>query len=301
MMLKSSHRNCAPGIFGALMLILVCGVLADASILTPENGEQISLVLGDQESVYYRLASDSSARISVTGPGALTLLIRASIQTSTGPSVRWSMNVEEVGRVVTSVDTVYVPSGSNWKDFPLRPSEGFRLHVNVPEGSHSYRITFKTPGRGFAGIRYLFSTGEGHQAKSAIYPIDMLGATSVALKEKEIDFFLADSARAVKVKIVGPTRLRIVTRLAYSSTMKGTQKYSVATDLDGKSTGRIPLETSKSPATYFTNHKEWSVGESRTIYMDIPAGTHEVAVRLASTSAPALAMRFTIPKDDIGD
>ncbi len=183
----------------------------------------------------------------------------------------------------------------------MRPSEGFRIHVNVPDGTHRYKVSFKSPARGFAGIRYLFSTGEGHQAKSAIYPIDMLGATSVALKEKEIDFFLADSIRAVKVKVIGPTRLRVVTRLAYSGIMKGTQKYSAAIELDGKPMSRIPLETSKSPATYFNNHKDWSVGESRTFYLDIPVGTHEAAIRLASSSAPALAMRFTIPKDDIGN
>jgi hypothetical protein len=128
----------------------------------------------------------------------------------------------------------------------------------------------------------------------------MLGATSVELKEKVLDFFLADSAKPVRVRVIGPTRLRIVTRLAYSGVMKGPQKYSAEVDIDSKPVTRQALETSKSPATYFTNHKEWSVGESRTIYVDVPAGKHEVSVRLGSSAAPALAMRFTIPSEDIG-
>lgn len=287
------------GVLGLLVLALACARGAEAALLTPEGSERLSLIIGDNESPYFRLGVDSTTYLKVTGPGTLTLVVRFSFPGSVGADPSWEIKVSEGGKQVAELDTAIAASASAWKESAARPGESVKLSVNVPEGEHRYQIGLTSTVKAFAGVRYLFSSVVGHQAKSAVYPVDMLEATSVSVKEKLIDFFIADSARPVKVRVIGPTRLRIVTRLAYSGVMKGPQKYSVLVDLDGVSAVHPALQTSKSPSSYFTNHKDWSVGESQTIYVDVPQGTHEVSVRLGSSSAPALAMRFTIPQEDV--
>ncbi len=288
------------GFWSWLLLLIFPFAATRASILSPERGAQISLVIGDIASPYFKLVVDSSTYVSATGPGELKFVVRFSIPSGARRDARFGVKVSDGATEVAKADTTVAASDATWQSDPSRPSEPFRIVVKVPEGDHRYRVDLTSPVKSFAGVRYLFSTSPGRQPKSPVYPVDMAGTTSISMKEKLVDFFLADSTRPVKVRVIGPTRLRIVTRLAYSGVMKGTQKYSVQVSMDSKPTAQQALETSKSPATYFTNHKEWSVGESQTVYTDIPEGTHEVSVILRSTSAPALAVRFTIPKEDVG-
>jgi len=284
---------------GWLLHLIFPIAVVEASVLSPEHGVQISLVIGDNVSPYYKLVVDSAAYVRVTGPGELKFVTRFSIPTGARRDARCSIKVSDGVKRVAEIDTTVGASDATWQDEPFRPGKAFRFSVKVPEGEHRYRVDLTSPVKSFAGVRYLFSTGGGRQPKSPVYPIDMLGATSIALKEKLVDFFLADTVRPVKVRVIGPTRLRIVTRLAYSGVMKGPQKYSVLIAIDSKPASQQALETSKSPATFFTNHKEWSVGKSHTVYTNIPEGAHEVSVLLRSTLAPAMAVRFTIPKEDI--
>ena len=284
-----------------LLFSALGGLAAGKPILVaPESGAQLMLAIGDNVSPYYRLAVDSATYVKVSGPGELRLVVRFSLPAGSSAEGTWKMEVSEGARQLTSVNKTSAVSLQTWQGSPFRPCELFKFSINVPEGDHRYRIGLASPIKSFAGVRYLFSSNAAREAKSAVYPIEMLEATSVEFKEKTIDFFLADSVRPVTVRVIGPTSLRIVTRLAYSGVMKGPQKYSAVMALDSKPVSREALVTAKSPNTFFTNHKEWSVGESKTVHMEVPEGTHEVSVRLGSSAAPALAVRFTIPRDDIG-
>jgi hypothetical protein len=275
-------------------------LLSKPVLLAPERGSQLMLVIGDKVTPFYRLDVDSGTYVNVTGPGELRLVTRFSLPAGVTSEATWRVEVSEGTKQLTSVDRTTAVSDLIWQGLPSRPCELFKFSLNVPEGVHRYRIGLSSSIKSFAGVRCLFSADGPVEPKSAVYPIEMVEATSVSLKEKTLDFFLADSVRPVTVRVIGPTKLRIVTRLAYSGLMKGPQKYSAVLTLDGKPIDRAALVTTKSPSTYFTNHKEWSVGESKTVYADVPLGTHEVSVRLGSSPAPALAVRFTIPKEDIG-
>jgi len=291
------HRGAA---FLMLLSAVSCLAVGKPTMVAPESGTQVMLLIGDNISPYYRLDVDSATYVKVSGPGELRLVVRFSLPAGASSEGSWKMEVSEGAKQLTLVDKTTAVSEQTWQDSPFRPCELFKFSLNVPDGDHRYRIGLSSPIKSFAGIRYLFSSDAAREAKSAVYPIEMLEATSVEFKEKTIDFFLADSIRPVTVRVIGPTSLRVVTRLAYSGVMKGPQKYSTVIAMDSEAVSREALVTAKSPSTYFTNHKEWSVGESKTVHIDVPVGTHEVSVRLGSSSAPALAVRFTIPKEDIG-
>lgn len=284
-----------------LMCLLGAWLAANVSagLLTPEKGDKLSLLIGDKVSPYFKLAVDSSVYVTATGPGDLELLVRISFPAGSKDHINWKLTVEENGTTITSHDETVAASDAAWQESTARPGDGVKVPVTVPEGDHRYKVTLTSPLKSFAGIRYIMSADLAHEEKSAVYPAEMLGTTSIAVKAKVLDFFLADTVKPVKVKVIGPTRLRVVTRLAYSGTMKGGQLYSAVVSTDYGPEQRNPLQTFKATSSYFTNHKDWSVGESKTFYIDVPEGHHEVAVRLGSSTAPALAMRFTIPKEDI--
>jgi len=117
--------------------------------------------------------------------------------------------------------------------------------------------------------------------------------------EKRLDFHLATVAKPVKLRVIGPTRLRMVTRLIYGSTMKGTQKYALALALDQNSLKPEEFSTSKAINSQFEEESDWVPGKSRTAYIVIPDGEHELTVTPQATDAPGVALRFTLPAEDV--
>lgn len=297
---RKQHRYSRAALAFALLAALWTSAAAKPVLIVPESGSQLELAIGDKITPFYRLDVGGSSYVNVTGPGELRLVVRFTLPEGTSTEGSCRVDVSEGTKQLTSVERTTAVSAQSWQGIKDRPCEMFKFSLNVPEGEHRYRLTLSSPVKSFAGVRCLLSTKAARETKSAVYPIAMLEAASVSLKEKTLDFFLADSTHPVTVRVIGPTRLRIVTRLAYSGVMKGPQKYSAVLSIDDGAESRKAMVTSKSPATLFTNHKEWSVGESKTTYADVPQGTHDVSIRLGASTAPALAVRFTIPMEDIG-
>ncbi len=287
----------------ALIIFSVnCNIHSKSIPLTPESGTVLTLQLQDRTSSYYLLNANSPSFIAVSGPGVITVFVRLTFAPSDGTAdVPYVVKVSEGDTLIKSVASKTSASAARWLNTSGVPGKSRKFTIRVPQGAHRYKLSLTSPSHNSAGLRYIFEAKSTHGGEVDVYPRSMLGSTSVAFKEKLIDFFLADSARPVIVRLVGPTRLRVVGRLAYNGVMKGPQKYSLTLSLDNHAVPRAALQTTKSATALFTNHKEWSVGESRTIYVDIPGGSHEVAVALGSSPAPAVALRFTIPKEDIAN
>lgn len=270
-----------------------------AVALAPEQGTVMALEIGGKQSTYYRLEKDSASWITVNGPGRLTCIVRLVFPHGVQEPQAYGLVVSEGDRVLKSVQSLTRLSEWHWVGLA---DEGAglarRFSVNIPKGSHRLRVELKQTNVAAAAVRYLVRNKSPHSDESSLYPTAMAGTATVLVKERPLEFFLSDTLKPVSVNVIGPTRLRVVTRLAYSGTMKGPQRYGLRVSLDGQAVPTEALLTEKAITTSFGNHPEWSVGESRTIYFPISAGTHRMDFHLTGTEAPAVAMRFTIPREN---
>jgi hypothetical protein len=277
------------------------GVAAAADWLAPEGAAPRTLVVGGKPSTYYLATPVAPWFVPLEGPGRLTCLVRLALGQANADTFTYTIVISEGDRLIKTVETGTRPSEWSWTDASLgRASLSRKFSVKLPEGPHRLRFELKKCSAGAAALRYQFDPSSLNDDQSSLYPVAMAGSVSILVKEKSLDYFLADSSTAVQVKVVGPTRLRVITRLAYTGTMKGPQKYGVGVSLDGQGQPTEALVTEKAITTVVENHPEWSVGESRTFYLAIPDGGHELEFRLQGTPAPAVALRFTIPSEDVG-
>jgi len=281
-------------------LLFVGAVHARASdLIAPERGRVMTLIIGGKHSTYYHLAADTASYLTVTGPARLTFIVRLAPALPSADTLAYSMVVSSGGQILETVSTTTGPIDWHWLNSDRGVCKSRKFSVSIPEGTHRLKVELKNTDVPDAGVRYMLSSGSPHGSETTLYPTGMAEAVTVLLKEKPLDYFIATAEKPVEVRVVGPTRLRAVTRLVYSGTMKGPQRFGLDVREDGKPVPSEALITKKSLAANFPDHPEWSIGESRTVYFPIAAGEHDLTLRLTGTDAPGLAVRFTIPKEDI--
>ncbi len=286
-------------VFG-LLLLTFAGAALHADQVAPENAQPLNLDLGGKISLYHRIVRDSTIYLDIEGPGRLDMIARLVFESSPDTSSAFSLTIGSDAAIKGTFSVNSSRSALHWQNSAALAGDAHKFSLEIPDGDHRLTINLRDSRIPVGAVRYLFYPEKAsHKSDSDVYPTTMAGTTTVAFKERLLDFFLSDSAKAVEVNVIGKTSLRAVSRLAYSGVMKGPQKYSLIIFLDGKELRREPLSTEKSVTADFTNHKEWSVGESRTIYVDIPAGKHAVRFLLSETAAPAVALRFTVPQEDV--
>ena len=283
-----------------LSVLLLAAVAAQADQIAPEGAQPLNLVLGDKISLYHRIVRDSTLYLKVEGPGRLDMIVRLAFPSEHDTTSSYTLSVSSDAGIKGSFSVRCSPSTTHWQNTNALAGESHKFSLEIPEGDHRLSVRLADTRIATGGIRYLYySKQQSHKDDSDVYPTAMAGTTTVAFKERLLDFFIADSTKAVTVNVIGETSLRVVSRLAYSGIMKGPQKYTLIISLDGKELRREPLATEKSVTAEFTNHKEWSVGESRTTYVNVPSGKHSVRFALSETDAPAVALRFTVPQEDV--
>lgn len=284
----------------AISAVCPASAIADATPLAPEQGTVMSLDIGGKQSTYYRLEKESETFISVTGPARLICFVRLVYPSNLKEAQSYTVVVSESGRILKTVTSETRPSEWQWVGAHGEAAGLSRkFSVRVAEGNHRLRLELKQTSARAAAVRFKLTKGAPHGSEISLHPVAMAGTTTILVNERPLDYFLGDSNKPVVVKVIGPTRLRVVTRLAYSGTMKGTQRYGLRVVQDGRAVSTEALSTQKALTSSFANHTDWSVGESRTVYFPVADGEHSLEFRLSGSDAPAVALRFTIPLEDV--
>ena len=271
-----------------------------AELLAPVSGTVISLDIAGKQSSYYHLAAGQPLAFSVAGPGTASTIVRLALPESfDADSARYRVAVLEGTDTVRAVSTSTAPADAEWVGLKEGVTLLRKFSFTVPEGQHNYQFMFESGDASFAGLRLLLKRASPHAGDSPLYPVAMDRMLTLIYNEKRLDFHLATTAQPVKLRVIGPTRLRMVTRLVYGSTMKGTQKYALVMALDKNPLKPEEFSTTKAINSQFEEESDWVPGKSRTAYIVVPDGEHELTVTPQATDAPGVALRFTLPAEDV--
>lgn len=271
---------------------------AGSRLLKPATGESMWLSVGGKSRLYYRVASGQSTELEVRGEGELKCIVRAVATSASATTIAYSVVVTENGHTVKSVRTETVPSPTKWKGREEIAGKSRSFTLRIPAGDHRLRIVFESTDAAAAGIRYVFSDKPRRPAQSQLHATAKRESVTVLVKERPLDYYLADATSPVEVAVIGPTRLRVVSRFIFPDGARGDQRYMIQLQRDGKPLADKTLVTTKSAVAECESHPAWIFGKSKTFYLDIPKGTHVITLRLANTDSPAVALRFSVPKGD---
>lgn len=273
---------------------------ARVHMLRPEHGERMWLHVAGKDRLYFRLDAGDTAAVLVQGPGLLKLIVRG-VDPSEGDSTSYSLRVFDNGAGLDSVKIHPVLNEVDWKGRDERSTKAHRVPLHLPSGRHLIRVALAGTGVQAAGVRYSFRKGGAAEAETEFQASGARESVQVLVKEKSRDYYVTDGDSPVTLDLIGPTRLRLVSRLIFRPGARGRQAYQLDLEQDGAALPSQAFDTTKSSVAECVSHPDWILGKGKTAYLDIPKGPHRVRVRAANNESPGVAVRFSIPEKDLAN
>jgi hypothetical protein len=262
-------------------LLAVMPRFADAGkpvSLAPSGGSAVKVKVGDKEQTYYSITASGRLRLDVDGPGKLTIMSRVVLPGGGASEVEYGLVLREKGSVAGRQTT-----GSERSDATLTNGGMLgklrKLSVRVPAGTHSYELALENAGSVSAVVKFVFGSGKDQGSMANLQALSYSRVTTAVVKEKLLTYYVSARDRNVQLRVIGPTRLKVTTRLNYDASMKGAQKYGVGVWEGDKRIALKSLKTSKALA--------------------VPSGEHRYGFRLEEGMGRTVSLRFAIPKKDL--
>jgi len=268
--------------------------------LVPTDGRAVTLLVGDKKSEYYLLGNKAPIRLQVDGPGKLTVTSRLKLPAGETGSRRYSVRAKEGNNTVKMHTTQTEKSSAVFSSSGEPAGKSRKFTIKIPEGSFTYAFYLEDT-EGDAALRFTFQGSKRTGKRVTIEPLSYDRVVTATVNEKLLAYYVSSDKHRVKLRVVGPTKVRVTTRLNFTEKMKGSQKFSVVVSEKGAVVLARPLQTTKSVGLSYREWKEVVPGKAMSFSFDVPGGEHVYTFGLDQTLASAVSLRFFIPKDDLSN
>ena len=291
-----------------------CVLLALAALLAladPTSGAQwnsieptdyrstIEVSVDGKTLTYYRFDRESPIGFAVEGPTRVKLLVRLRLPMSAdeGSCVFDVLRDGAAAQVETlssypSERAFYI----SFEDF--RPSVIRRVYIDVPTGTHGYELR---PRERCGAEARVFRSADDSTSRVSFAPSEYASAETFYYRDKELVYYLATRDQDVVLDVIGPTTVKVNSRLIYGQTMAKTQNYAFGVSRGGHDEMLYKVETEPSETVVFRDRDELIPSALRHFMLEVPGGRHRYVFRVAYTLAPAIAFNFYLPRGDLSN
>jgi hypothetical protein len=282
----------------ALALVTTAAGAAEWRTLDPAGYEsKVNVSVDEKQLPYYRFSSEKPLRFSIEGPTRVKILARLRVPMSE-ESATCVLNVLRDG-MSAGVDTLMAPASErsfyiSFEDF--RPSVIRRLYIDVPTGTHGYEI--RPSGRARADAR-VFRAADANPSRAALAPSEYAAVETFYYRDKELVYYLATRNRSVVLSVIGPTSVKVNSRLIYEHTMLSGQTYVLGVKGLGEEERLYKIETEPSETVAFRDRSDAVPGALRHFTLEVPEGEHRYVFRVADSLGESVALKFYIPRGDL--
>jgi hypothetical protein len=289
-----------PAIAAILLAALLCGSASAVdwrSFRPAEHAAKTTISVGGKEHTYYGFTADEPLAFTIEGPTRIKVLTRVRVPNNL-ESVEYGVSVYMDGRHQETVEKdAYPKEGAFYVAFNhFRPGVIRRVYIDVPTGRHGYEL--RATGRHRVDAR-LFETAESKPSLVSIAPAEHGSVETLHYRDKELTYYLLTEESPVRLDVVGPTSVKVNTRLLYDATMLGEQTYVVGVREDDQPECLYRIDAEPSQTVVLRDRTDAIPGALRHFRLDVPRGAHTYRFRLADTIAGGVAVKFYIPRGDL--
>ena len=257
------------------------------------------LVVGGNRRVYFRVTPEQPLEIPIQGPGQLRITSRFELPAGQDRVVQYTVRVLDAGRELEKEETESAPS-HQVSDPAGRVVIGKSRKMTVDVAPGMRRLTLQVSGAVVRVRLQQAGTARSGQTMVTLTPVDAPRFVTVIEGEKSLPYATAMPGRPVKLRLVGPTSLDLMTRLDFDPTMRGSVGYTLAVSENGKRLRLTSFKTSKSMDASFKELRDRVPSKFDRFQIDVPAGLHEYQVELVAPEHGAVEVHARIPQPSVG-
>jgi hypothetical protein len=292
-------------VIALLLLLFADPISADSKtkLLKPKNAkEKVTIIISGKNRSYYPLIQKESLVVTTKGPGKLKIITRAQIKSQQKKIVNYSVYYSLNGspKVKAEFDDVNQDVKSKFKNEALgSPGTGEELILELGRGEHTIEV-WQASTNPQVVARFLFTptkeTKINWVSLSVLYPNEPV---SLVTNEDLVTYYRFSSKKPLKIRITGPTTLRILSRVENQYQMKGRINYRLQVKEDGEIKNTYMLSSVRSEVTVYRKGCGRIPGKAREIVVYVPKGKHIYEVIPLDKDKDTILARVLFPKKDV--
>ncbi len=278
-----------------LFLMLCCSHQAFAQATVP-------IVISGKERAYQELSATEPQVVTVRGPGELRLISRARFPSGSEDKLDYSLRLRidgvETDKLVyrdveRSSAAVFrnraLGDPGRLMDHRLRLGRGVH-NVEVVAGVESPRIYF----------RHLFQpTRERRRDWVTLAPLPAPESIDIVVRETVVPYYRNTPGNPFQVEVIGPTELRIFTRVENTPDMRGRIHYRLQVRAGERVINTFQLSSRRSELAEYRDLDHLVPGRAAEVVIPVPPGLHRIQIVPLDPDKPTLLARFMLPREDL--
>jgi hypothetical protein len=295
-----------------IIIILLALIAAFVSIALATSGfryhkpsafdKDQQLVISGKTRHYFILEGDSQIDVAVDGPSKLKVMSRLALAQNTNSSDYAYEYLLDDGKNAKQISHKTTPSTvAEYSDKRVASIGVLRTHViEVPGGKHTYK--FRLP-QGISQTIYMRFSRQTNEFTDgtpviAMTPFEFTSSVDIVTQEQSYTYYRVGEKDRVVLKLVGPSTLKVLSRIEYDPNMQGKQKWKVQVLEDGAQKRVYSLSSSKSDVHAYRETTNLVPSRAETFYVEVPAGEHVYEFKLPENHRSSI-FRFLMPKSQL--
>lgn len=274
------------------MWLFITWFMINGIIVLGETPVAKITVTQTKEINYYLLTKGDTLKIKVKGPTWLRVYTRIIWHPDMGETATYKIIVEEDDLTTKVIrKTTERSNNSHLNGKPISKWRSF--YVYVPPDTHTYRFyLWKAPSDTML-VRFRF---QAPRPWTMLTPISYIRQLEAIERERIVTYYTGDADTPVVIKVDGPNKLKVVSRLLLDYTAIGRKVYTITIYEGEKVLKRITHVTCRSETVTFKDEPRFVPSVAGVTYLDIAKGTHILRI-LPNPDAGEVGFIFYVKGD----
>ena len=265
-----------------------------------KHGKKVKIQVKGKDRTYYRLDKKNSLELTITGTTTLKVITRLNMRDKkAGEKIDYKIHCRHNGNKTHFTKSAIISKGvefSHSGEGRIGTGESFILEL--PAGENKIKLYLGKSEESIVYVRLLKELDHvvSGTKRIAIDPAEYTKEVMILVKESEYDYFRVGSLDSLKLKVIGPATLRVMSRLEYDITMNGEKKYRMQVYEDGGLKNTFLLNTIVSQTAVFAEPNANKIlSRADDFFIEVPPGQHFYSFKVLDSGRSAL-LKFYIPE-----
>jgi predicted transcriptional regulator len=249
---------------------------------------------------YYALKNKDFLTLDVRGPAKIKVYTRAMLsknEKNATYSISYFIDGKKTGK--KKFKSVPASKKAHFVDMPnFVPAENRNLTIELGEGFHTVRFKLNDALPPVFAKFHLFKKTRKKKKWAAMQPLEPVEHVYLIADEELVEYFGFGKGRPLRLTVIGPTQLRILTRTEITNTNKKRVSYRLQIFERENLINSFQLYSVRSYSTRFEKIPNAIPSKAREIVVNVPEGLHTYVIKTPDENVKLYA-RFFIPTEDI--